>query len=81
MVNKKTLSRNFKKLDLFSTDISFRENGGDSFGSIFGACISLIIAIVVINYSFANFTVMREYGNTTINEYITKKSISPEEFG
>ena len=81
MVNRKTLSRSFKKLDLFSTDISFRENGGDSFGSIFGSCISLIIAIVVINYSFANFIVMREYGNTNINEYITKKSISSEEFG
>ena len=81
MVNRKTLSRTFKKLDLFSTDISFRENGGDSFGSIFGACLSIIIAIVVISYSFINFNVMRNYEDTTFNEYIVKQSISSEEFG
>ena len=64
MTRLNTLKRSFKNIDFFSTNISFRENGGDSFGSIFGACISSIIALVVALYGINKFIIMSNYEDT-----------------
>lgn len=64
MVEKNKLSRNFKKLDFFSTNVTFRENGGDAFGSIFGAFLSLAIALVVLLYGSKKFVTMYNYEDT-----------------
>ena len=61
MGKKSTFSSRFKKLDLYATDVSFRENGGDSFGSIFGACVSLVIILVVAAYGIGKFLVMLDH--------------------
>ena len=52
MVSRKTLGAYFKNIDFFATDVTFKENGGNSFGSIFGAFISLLIALIVASYGF-----------------------------
>ena len=73
--------RNFKKLDMFSSDVSFRENGGDSFGSIFGACWSIVIIIVVMLYGTNKFFIMYDYADTQFNEYTEKNDIVREVIG
>ena len=70
--------RDFKKLDMFSSDVSFRENGGDSFGSVFGACWSMVIIIVVILYGTNKFFIMKDYADTQFNEYTVKNDMVRE---
>ena len=41
----------FKKLDFYPEDVSFRESGDESFKSVFGACISLLIVVMVLIYA------------------------------
>ena len=79
-MNKNAFGSHFKKIDLFTTDVSFRENGGSSFGSIFGASMSLIIAIVVIIYGASKFTIMLDYEDTTLNVYTVKNELSKDEY-
>ena len=50
----------------------FRENGGDSFGSIFGAFISLIIALITAIYGINKFIIMQNYEKKVFNEYSVK---------
>ena len=71
-MKKKNLKAKFKSIDFFATDISFRENGGDSFGSIFGAFNSLIIALIVAIYGINKFIIMQNYEETVFNEYSVK---------
>ena len=61
MSKKKILSSYFKQVDMFPQDITFRENGGESFGSNFGACTSLVIALIVCLYGMTKFTVLINY--------------------
>ena len=70
MANKTIFEALLKKCDLFSTDIAFRENGRNRFGSIFGACTSLIIALVVSSYGFNKFLIMINYEDTSFNEFV-----------
>ena len=67
--------KNFKKLDMFSSNVSFRENGGDSFGSIFGACWSMVIIFVVMTYGINKFFIMCDYADTQFNEYTVKNDL------
>ena len=69
MVKTKPLSTKFKRIDLFATNIAFRENEGDSFGSIFGACSTLLIALIVASYGFKKILVMYDHGDTSFNEF------------
>ena len=73
--------KNFKKLDMFSSDVSFRENRGDSFGSIFGACWSMVIMIVVLLYGTNKFFIMSDYADTQFNEYTEKNDLVREVVG
>ena len=43
-----------KRFDFFKTNIEFRENGGDSFGSVFGTCMSFMIALIVRSEWYAS---------------------------
>ena len=81
MTAKATISRNFKKMDFFSSDVSFRENGGDSFGSVFGACMSLLIFLVVALYGINKFVIMSDYADTQFNEYSIKNGLVNKEIG
>ena len=69
MVKIKTLGRQFKQFDFFSKSIALRVNGSDSFGSIFGACTSLIIALVLAAYGVNKFLIMWNYEDTNFNEF------------
>ena len=81
MVKRKTLAAQFKRIDFFATDITFKENGGNSFGSIFGAFTSLLIALIVASYGFNKFLVMYNHEDTNFNEFIEINSLSEDEFG
>ena len=70
MVTTNKLRAQFKRIDLFATDITFRENDGKRFGTVFGACVSLIIALIVAIYAFNKFLVMVNYEDTNFNEFI-----------
>ena len=48
----------FKKIDFFATDVTFKENGTDAFQSVFGACVSLLITLVLILYFINKFIIM-----------------------
>ena len=81
MVDRKALGAYFKKVDFFATDVAFRENGGNSFGTIFGACVSLLIALIVSSYGFSKFVVMINYEDTRFNDVTEENSLSDDEFG
>ena len=72
MARRNRLIRNFKKLDLFGTNITFREDGGDQFGSVFGALISLLVAMVVAEYGLNKFFVLKERNDTNFNDFSEK---------
>ena len=75
----KSLSDNFKKLDLYSQNISFRINDNNSLGSICGACVSLVLMILVATYGFHKFLVMKNYDDTRFNEYVGKNELLDHE--
>ena len=70
-----------KRIDYFQKDISFRESGGDSFGSVFGAFMSLIVWAIVVLYGFNRFIIMRNYEDTNYMEYSVKNGLSKELVG
>ena len=69
MSKKSSLSGYIKKMDLFSTNITFRESGGDSFGSICGAFASLIIMTLATLYGLQKYLVMSNHEDTRFNEF------------
>ena len=81
MAKKTIFGASLKKCDLFSTDIAFRENGRNRFGSIFGACTSLIIVLIVASYGFNKFLIMINYEDTNFNEFIEQNQLSEDELG
>ena len=72
--------RTFKKIDLFATNIAFREDGGDQFGSIFGALISLLVSLIVAVYGLNKFIIMKDHEDTHFNEYSERNGLSTEAF-
>ena len=48
-------------IDFFTMDVSFRENGNESFSSAIGVLISLVIVFIVSVYGFGKFKQMSEY--------------------
>ena len=81
MVKKISFVGVLKRLDFFATNIAFRENRGDSFGSVFGACTSLFIALIVASYATRRIGIMFDNSDTKFNEYSVKNGLSQEEFG
>ena len=55
-------------------------NGEDSYGSVFGACSSLIIALVLATYGVHKFFIMWNYEDTNFNEFSVKNELSDREF-
>ena len=78
MVERNNLIRKFRHLDFFARNIAFREDGGNQFGSVFGAFISLIAALIVAAYGLNKFIIMRNYDDTIFNEYSVKNGLSTE---
>ena len=64
MAKKNKLVSYFKRFDFFHTNIEFRENGGDSFGSVFGTCMSFMITLIVVLYGINKFIIMSHYDDT-----------------
>ena len=79
MARKNTIDSSLKKFDLFSKNISFRENGEDAFGSIFGAVTSIMILFVVGIYGMNKFRIMLDHEDTNFNEYTEKNGLGLEE--
>ena len=80
MPRRSTLIDQFKSIDFFSTNISFRENGSDSFSSLCGACTSFFIALLVATYAVTKLTIMANYEDTLFNQYVEKHGLSNEQF-
>ena len=70
MIKRKTISRYFRKIDLFSKDISFRENEGDSFGSSFGSFLSLIVFFIIGMYGNKKLSILVNREDTKIMDYV-----------
>ena len=70
MVKRNSVKTYFKSVDIFATDISFKENGSQSFGSIFGSSVSLMIVFIIALYGLDRFIVMANYEDTNFSEYI-----------
>ena len=79
MEKRNTFKTYFKRIDVFATDISFRENGAESFGSIFGALISLIIVLVCLIHGINKSLCMKNYSDTIFNEFSVKFGLTPDE--
>ena len=69
MVKKTTLGNYFKSLDLFSTNVTFWTNERDSFGTTFGACVSVIIALLVAVYGANRLRILLDKDDTLFNEF------------
>ena len=78
VVQRESLGRQLKRLDFFQTNVQFRENGDEAFGSIFGACLSLIISLVVGLYGINKFIIMSNHDDTQFNEYSVIQGLSQE---
>ena len=81
MAKRNGLQTYFKRVDIFGTDVAFRESGGESFGSIFGAVNSLIIVLIVSLYGINKFTIMNHYEDTLFNEYTVKQGLTTDLLG
>ena len=63
------LGRNaLQAIDMFSFDVSFRENRNDRFTTWFGCIPSVFVIVVVGSYSLKKFETLRTYGDTSYQE-------------
>ena len=81
MGKKNRFSSYFKSLDLFAQNVNFRENGGDSFGTTFGAITTLMISCIVIMYGMKKFFIMQNYLDTQLTEFKEKNGLTEEVIG
>ena len=76
MKKSKTASRptlfnsTLRKFDLFSTDVSFRENGNETLTTNFGALISLLILALVFTYSVKKCKILIDREDSSFSEYL-----------
>ena len=68
--NLNKLSNAFQSFDLFGSGVNLRENGKEQFTTCFGAFISLLILIVVLDYATTKYTTLIEYGDTVHNSIV-----------
>ena len=66
----KKLNKIFQKSDLFAQNVAFRENGGDSFTSCYGASVSILITIITCIYAANKLIILKERDDTLISSYI-----------
>ena len=81
MIQKKKFIAFVKNADLFASDVAFRENGGNRFGSVFGSLTSILIALIVASYGINKFIIMSQYNDTVFNNYTERNGLSEEEIG
>ena len=81
MSKQKNFATHFKTVDLFARQVSFRMDKQDSFGSIFGAAISLVITVLALLYGVNKFIIMSNYDDTSFNQFSDKNGLSEEVFG
>ena len=79
MVRRKGFGTYFKSIDIFATDVSFKENGSESFGSIFGSMNSLIIVLIAALYGINKFVIMTNFEDTNFSEYTVIKGLTTDE--
>ena len=70
MTSRSTISRKFMTFDLFAKNTSFRENGRDSFQSILGAFVSVLIFIPVLAYGFRKCDILINRADTIYSSYV-----------
>ena len=81
MTFSKKLKRTLKKTDLFSQDISFQDPRGESFSSTFGACLSIMILIIIFLYASKKAIILKQRDETLITEYIESDLLDEGSFG
>ena len=70
----------FKKLDFYPEDISFRESGDESFKSVFGACISLLIVFMVLIYATSKAQILFLKEDTKYSEYEKENALEDKDY-
>ena len=75
------LTRFLGVVDLYAQDVSFRENKGNSFTSIFGSLVSITIYAVTTLYAFNKTLILILREDTSLTEYTQTNAIGDETFG
>ena len=70
----------FKKLDFYPEDISFRESGDESFKSVFGACVSLLIVFMVLIYATSKAQILFLKEDTKYSEYEVENALEDKDY-
>ena len=78
MTRVRRFGHQFKSIDAFSTNVEFRENGGDSFGSICGATLTLMIGFLVAAFAAKKLLFMSLYLDTAFNNFIVKNELTED---
>ena len=69
------------RIDLFASNVDFKENGGDSFGSVIGSVTSLIIVLLVTMFGIEKFMIVINHQDTNHNEYVVKRALTKDVIG
>ena len=67
--------------DLFAKDVSFRENGGQSFTSVFGSLVSILIYAVTALYAFNKTLILAQREDTNLTEYTSTNTNGDKTLG
>ena len=81
MKSKSTLFRQpvklFSQIDIFGETASFDIQGHSSVKGVFGALLSLGIAIVILSYGVNKFMILQAYGGTDYQTVTNQNSLDP----
>ena len=79
------ISEKLKRLlgvaDFYGRDVTFRENGGQSFTSVFGSLVSILISIVTALYASRKLVILIERGDTNVTQYLSTNDLEAKEYG
>ena len=66
-------------IDKFGETPTFTVNGRDTYSSLIGMVLTLVILGVVIPFGFNKFIIMREYDDTNFQSIVNEQTVGPEE--
>ena len=66
-------------IDKYGETKSFMIAGNDTYPSVFGTLITLIIFIVIVPFGFNKFIIMRDREDTNFQSTIEERAIGPSE--
>ena len=75
----KKISNLFKEIDLFGEQIVFQIKGADSYKSVLGAIISVVVITIVLAYGYNKFQIMKNFEGTDYQTITNAKALNSTE--